>query len=473
MLPLSTIKSVHLIGVAGTGMGAFAGLLKQAGYQVSGSDSVTYPPMSTKLKEWGIEVKTPYDPKNLDHKPDLVIIGNVLSKDNVEAAAVRERGLAFMSFPAALSHLFLQDRKSAVVAGTHGKTTTSALLAHTLTHAGRDPSFLVGGIPQNFGEGFHYSEAKERFFVIEGDEYDTAYFDKGPKFLHYRPYYLLCTSLEYDHADIYANVEQIIKRFTQLISLVPKEGQIVAYSNAPSLQIAIQNSERKAPLTTYGPQGEYRAQNQTEGALGISFDVYQNSVHLGKLSLPLSGQHNIDNALGAYVLLKSMGLSHDEIAAGYSTFKGVKRRLEEVGTEDGVLVIDDFAHHPTAVELTTMGAKKKYGTRPLWALFEPRSASSCRNIFQEPYAKSFHAVDRVLLAPLGRELDKSVSLDLSKLAHDIEADGTKAQACHSHDEIIDIVVKEAPKNAVLLCMSNGSFGNIHTRLLESLKRRSS
>jgi UDP-N-acetylmuramate: L-alanyl-gamma-D-glutamyl-meso-diaminopimelate ligase len=465
------MKRIYLIGIGGTGMGAFAGLLKKAGYAVQGSDAHLYPPMSIKLKEWGIEVKTPYAKENLQETPDLVIVGNVVSKDNVEAAFASENHLAFTSFPQALSQLFLNKRKSVVVSGTHGKTTTSALIAYTLDHAGLDPSFLIGGIPQNFGESFQLSKKPEGFFVVEGDEYDTAYFDKGPKFLHYQPLFLLCTSLEYDHADIYQNVEQIEDRFKELMVLVPAEGQIVLHASSPHLEKALKKSEHQAPVHTYGPQGDYTAQNSVESEAGCQFDVNFKGQILGSLSLQLSGQHNINNALGAYALLRSMDLSHQEIADGFATFKGVKRRMEEIGEEKGVLVVDDFAHHPSAVETTLQGAKKRYSNRQIWALFEPRSASSCRKIFQEAYAKSFSAADKVFLAPIGRELERDMMLNVPQLAKDINAKGVPAVAFDSLEALLQAVVTEVSSQTVLLCMSNGSFGNIHAKLIEALKHK--
>jgi UDP-N-acetylmuramate: L-alanyl-gamma-D-glutamyl-meso-diaminopimelate ligase len=460
---------VHLIGIAGTGMGAFAGLLKTAGMQVRGSDSAIYPPMSEKLADWGIEVRTPYDPKNLDPVPDYVIVGNVASATNVEAMATRERQLQAMSFPQALSEWFLKDRHPIVVAGTHGKTTTSALIAHTLMKAGRDPSYLIGGIPQEYAESFRLGKGESRFFVVEGDEYDTAYFDKGPKFLHYRPEYLLCTSLEYDHADIYDNVEQIIERFSQVMSLVPEHGHIIMHANSPHLATARLKANIRARVQTYGKGGDWTARDVSEDASGVHLTP-QPPLPVGEgeksLFLPLSGLHNVDNALGAYAILSKAGLSHDEIANGFASFKGVKRRMEEIGEEGGVLVIDDFAHHPTAVETTLAGAKKRYGSRPLWALFEPRSASSCRKVFQDAYAESFGAADRVILVPPGRELDKDVMLDVHQLARDI---GARATAADSYDAMIEEVIRDVPKGAVLLCMSNGGFGNIHRRLLAALR----
>ena len=467
-----TPRSIHLIGVGGTGMGAFAGLLQQAGYVVRGSDENVYPPMSDKLREWGIETRTPYAAANLDPSPDLVVVGNVVRKDNVEAAATRDRGLAHASFPATLGDLFLSRRHSVVVAGTHGKTTTTSLLAWTLMSAGRDPGLLVGGIPLNFGESFRLGrDTPDSPFVVEGDEYDTAYFDKGPKFLHYRPKSLLATSLEYDHADIYADVDTIVVRFAQLFELVPPEGRIVLCAEEKHLVRALEKADVKARLVTYGEGGEWRAEQVVEDARGVRFAVLRGELHVGELALELSGRHSVLNALGAYAILDGLGLTHAEIQEGYATFRSVKRRMEVVGEAGGVLVVDDFAHHPTAVQTTLGGARRRYAGRELWAVFEPRSASSCRKVFQDDYARAFADADRVVLAPPGRQLDASIALDVPKLAAEIAARGVPAWAAPSVDAIVAAAARDAKPGAVVLCMSNGGFGGIHGKLLAALGAR--
>lgn len=469
-------QSIHLLGVAGTGMGAFAGLLKQAGYEVRGSDENVYPPMSDRLAEWGIEVRTPYKVENLDPPADLVIVGNVIKKDNVEATAMRERALAHLSFPDAMGKFFLADRHSVVVAGTHGKTTTTALIAWVLHKTHRDPGYLVGGVPLGqggkAGESFRLGAPGPKSpFVIEGDEYDTAYFDKGPKFLHYRPRSLLCTSLEYDHADIYPSVDAIVARFAELLALVPADGHIVLCAEEPHLMKARAQTPIQARVTTYGAGGAYDARDVVEDERGIKATVLLGDQEEGEIFLPLSGRHSLLNALGAYAILAGLGLTHDEIALGFASFLGVKRRMEVRGEADGCIVVDDFAHHPTAVKTTLEGAKKRYKGRPLWAIFEPRSATSCRKVFQDDYARAFDAADRVLLAPPGRALDASVALDVPKLAVDVTGRGRAATACHSIDEVVQAVAREAPPRTVLLCMSNGGFGGIHDKLLEALAAR--
>ena len=475
------MKSIHLIGVAGTGMGAFAGLLKAAGYDVRGSDENVYPPMSFKLRDWGIDAKMPYAAENLDPAPDLVVVGNVVKKDNVEAVAMRERHLRHQSFPQTLGDLFLSKRHSIVVAGTHGKTTTTTLIAWVLLQAGKDPGYLVGGVPVGLEESFRLGAPGPMSpFVVEGDEYDTAYFDKGPKFLHYAPKSLLCTSLEYDHADIYPNVGAIEARFAELMSLVPSAkdgGHIVLCAEEPHLKKARNEAKVTARISTYSSSSadgaNVFAQRIVEGRDGISFEVVADDVVVGSISLPLSGRHNLLNALGAWTVLTGLGLTHNEIASGLATFPGVKRRMEIKGEQGGVVVIDDFAHHPTAVRMTLDGAKKKYAGRSLWAIFEPRSATSCRKVFQADYANAFGSADKVLLAPPGRALDPKIALDVPKVASDLREMGKDATACTSIDEIIAAVASSAPRGkpgegAVLLCMSNGAFGGIHEKLLAAL-----
>ncbi len=484
------MKSIHLIGVAGTGMGSFAGLLKAAGYDVRGSDQGVYPPMSDKLVDWGITAMSPYAAENLDPAPDLVVVGNVVRKDNVEAVAMRERHLRHASFPATLGELFLSKRRSVVVAGTHGKTTTASVLAWTLLSANRDPGWLFGGVPAGTGHAMAESfrvgmPGPQSSFVVEGDEYDTAYFDKGPKFLHYAPRSLLCTSLEYDHADIYPNVGAIIARFSELMSLVPSAaegGHIVLWADEPNLKKARAEAPVTARLTSYAERAETNgdsanvvADNVVENEDGLAFDVVVDGVSRGRVTSPLSGRHNLLNLLGGYAILSvhtgGLGLSHDEIAAGYATFPGVKRRLEVCGEKDGVLVVDDFAHHPTAVRLTIDGARKRWPDRPLWAIFEPRSATSCRKIFQDDYARAFDGADKILLAPPGRQLEPELALDVPQLAKDLVARGKDAVAYDSVEEIILVARASAARGhagAVLLCMSNGAFGGIHARLLDAV-----
>ncbi len=466
------LRTIHLMGICGTGMGAFAGLLKQAGYDVRGSDQGAYPPMSDKLRDWGIEVRTPYAPENLDPVCDLVVVGNVIPAKNPEATAMRDRGLVHASFPETFSELFLKDRHPVVVAGTHGKTTTTTLLAHVLMAAGQDPGFLIGGIPIGFDESFRVGgQGPDVPVVVEGDEYDTAYFDKGPKFLHYRPKSLMVTSLEFDHADIYDSVDEIRARFVEVLRLVPADGHIVAFADAPEVLRALEEARPQARVETYGRQGDIGATDIVDDAAGLHFTVTSSGTAGPRFDLPLNGPHNLHNALGAYAIARGLGLSDEAIGAGFKSFPGVRRRMDIVGEQDQVTVVDDFAHHPTAVDTTLRGAKARFAPRPVWALFEPRSATSCRKVFQDDYAKAFAGADRVLLAPPGRALDPAVALDVEKLAADISAQGIEATACTSIDEMVRWVIEQAPPGAVMLCMSNGAFGGIHQRLLDGLRGR--
>lgn len=466
MILAKDITHIHIIGIAGTAMGSFAGLLKSAGFHVSGSDEAIYSPMKEQLARWQIPVSTPYSASNLIPAPDLVVVGNVVKATNVEAVATQEQKLPFCSFPQALSEIFLKEAISIVATGTHGKTTCSSLLAHTLEQADRSPNFLIGGIPKNFGMSSRRSATGSQLFVLEGDEYDTAYFDKTPKFLHYRPKHVLCTSIEFDHADIFSSVEEITEWFKQLFALVPSNGSITANLDSPEVARALKEARIACKVLGYGHAADYQARRTREDMDGIHFDVYQTNVLLGSISLTLSGQHNIDNALGSYALLTQLGLSHAEIASGFASFLGAARRLDVVGAVRGVTVIDDFAHHPTAVKTTLDGLRQKYPHQKIWAIFEPRSATSCRDYFQQQYATAFVAADRVFIAPCGRAITDG--LNTSQLAKDISRTGITASATTSIDQIVQLVGAEAQENTVILCMSNGAFGGIHQKLLDSL-----
>jgi UDP-N-acetylmuramate: L-alanyl-gamma-D-glutamyl-meso-diaminopimelate ligase len=361
-------KHIHLVGVGGTGMGSFAGMLKAAGYEVSGSDENVYPPMSDMLAKWGIKTLTPYAPSNLDEaKPDLVIIGNVIRRVNAEATEVRARKIPQMSFPAALGSMFLKQRHSIVVAGTHGKTTTSSMMGHVLAAAGKAPTFLVGGVTKNYSG--NYRLGKGPHFVVEGDEYDTAYFDKGPKFLHYQPKTLILTSVEFDHADIYRDLAHYESAFEKLVPLVPADGTIAVSASWPNaVRIAKQG---RARVVTYGTkEGDLHAANLKLGGEGARFDVIHDGKSLGEVLLPMAGSHNVENALGVFSAGLAVGLSFDELKNGFASFEGVKRRQEVRGEPNGILVIDDFAHHPTAVKETIAAVAARYAGRRVWAVFE-------------------------------------------------------------------------------------------------------
>jgi UDP-N-acetylmuramate: L-alanyl-gamma-D-glutamyl-meso-diaminopimelate ligase len=467
------VKRVHLVGVGGTGMGAFAGMLKAAGYAVTGSDENVYPPMSDMLKEWGIDVYTPYSPDNLDKaKPDLVIIGNVIRRVNPEATAVRERKIPQMSFPAAFGSLILSGKHSVVIVGTHGKTTTSALMAHVLAEAGLDPTFLVGGVTANYGGNFRLG--KGAHVVVEGDEYDTAYFDKGPKFLHYRAKTALLTSIEFDHADIYNDMPHYESAFVKFCETIPKDGFLGVSASYPrAVELATQSC--KGRVVTYAVNGkaDYRADNETFAPEGVRFRIHGSKTKKKELLLPMSGYHNIENAAGVYAAAISLGLTHDQVAQGFATFKGVKRRQEVRDEIGGVLVIDDFAHHPTAVRETIEGIRQRYPERRLWAVFEPRSNTSRRNIHQADYAKAFVGADvATLRVPEPHDkVPMDQQLDVSRIVADLNATGVQADASPDVEELLKRVVTGAEPNDLLLVMSNGAFGGFIPSLLEGLRRR--
>jgi UDP-N-acetylmuramate: L-alanyl-gamma-D-glutamyl-meso-diaminopimelate ligase len=469
----AAIRRVHLVGVAGTGMGAFAGMLKAAGYEVTGSDDNVYPPMSDMLREWGIPVLMPYAAENIDRaRPDLVIIGNVIRRVNPEATAVRERRIPQMSFPAAMGALILADRHSVVITGTHGKTTTAALIAHVLVAAGTDPSFLVGGVTANYSGNFRLGRG--RHVVVEGDEYDTAYFDKGPKFLHYRARTALLTSVEFDHADIYRDMAHYESAFERFARTLPADGLLAVCASYPN---AVELSRRAAlaRVVTYAgtDQADYRARDVRFGPDGAHFEIVEPEGTSGRLLLPMSGHHNVENAVGVYAAARSLGLSARQIADGFSSFKGVKRRQEIRGEIGGVLVIDDFAHHPTAVRETINAVRLRYPDRRLWAVFEPRSNTSRRNIHQREYAEAFDGATRATLKVPERhdKVPVDEELNVPALVEAIDRRGVPADASPDVAELVQRVAAEAETGDVILVMSNGSFGGFIPSLLSALEGR--
>ncbi|MEO1227517.1 MAG: UDP-N-acetylmuramate:L-alanyl-gamma-D-glutamyl-meso-diaminopimelate ligase [Myxococcota bacterium] len=464
-----TSLDIHLIGICGTGMGSFAGLLQAAGHRVRGSDQNVYPPMSDKLRAWGIPVAEGYRPENLEPRPDLVVVGNVVRRDNPEARAAIDGGLEYTSFPEALGRLFLAERRSLVVAGTHGKTTTTSLLAWVLAQGGHDPGLLVGGVPENFGEGFRLGRGET--FVVEGDEYDTAFFDKRPKFLLYRPWLAVMTSLEYDHADIYPDVETIEARFDDLSSLVPSSGRILACASAP--RVLARRPRAKADWQTYavGTEAQWVGEKLETDGTGTRFSLLREGTSLGELFLPMAGRHNVENAVAVAAIGLQEGLSLDEIREGFRTFKGIARRQTVRAEVDGIRIIDDFAHHPTAVSLTLDGLRARYGSEGrIFAIFEPRTATSSRRYFQDAYAEAFEAADEVLIAPVGRaELPSEERLDVVALAAAISARGRPARAFDSLDAIVETLVASARPGDSLVFMSNGGFGGIHATTEAALR----
>ncbi|HTP49332.1 MAG TPA: UDP-N-acetylmuramate:L-alanyl-gamma-D-glutamyl-meso-diaminopimelate ligase [Anaeromyxobacteraceae bacterium] len=468
----SRVKRVHLVGVCGTGMGSFAGMLKAAGYEVTGSDENVYPPMSTQLERWGIEAWSGYRPENLDRaRPDVVVVGNVVRAVNPEAAAVRERGLAHVSFPQALGELFIAPRHGVVVVGTHGKTTTSALMAFVLHRAGRDPSFLVGGVTRDFDGNFRIGRGEH--FVVEGDEYDTAYFDKGPKFLHYRPRTAIFTSCEMDHADIYRDETHYRSAFERFVALLPRDGFLAACATWPSVVELAGRAACEVESYSVEHRADWEARDLSLAADGARFRLVRRGRALGAVRLAVGGAHNVENALGVAAAATRLGLGFEEIAAGLEEFRGVRRRQEVRGSAGGVTVVDDFAHHPTAVSRTLAAIRGSFPGARLLACFEPRSNTSRRSLHQEEYGRSFGDAARVFLlrpAPTDR-VPEAERLDVDRLARDIAASGRPARACGAVEEMVEAVCSEARPGDVVVAMSNGAFGGIWEKLLAALGAR--
>ncbi|MBI4412356.1 MAG: UDP-N-acetylmuramate--L-alanine ligase [Deltaproteobacteria bacterium] len=467
----SNIKHIHLIAVGGTGMGSLAGMLMEKGFVVTGSDQNIYPPMSTELEALGILLMSGYSADNLKKKPDLVIVGNAVSKTNPEVLEMQRQNLPYCSMPEALSHFFMRNNRSIVVAGTHGKTTTTAIISHFLLEMDSDPSYLVGGVLQ--GNQKNYRQGSGPYFVIEGDEYDTAFFDKGPKFLHYKPYYTLVTSLEFDHADIYRDLDHLTGSFVRLLEIGDPKGFVLACTHYPRLMEIIGKSY--AAVETYGtennPQWKAGRFSFEEGK--TIFDIlYHNRLEI-RMESPLPGRHNILNVLAAFACLRKLGFKAERIQEALKTFKGIKRRQEVLGVVGDIAVIDDFAHHPTAVAETIDAVKKKYPGKKLIAVFEPRSNTSKRAVFQKDYAAAFAGADQVILADvfMPEKVTDGKILDVERLAQDISDNGTPARHISGVPSIVSHIARNTPSPAVILIMSNGGFGGIHQKVFEALKKQ--
>ena len=466
-----TIKRIHIMGICGTGMAALAGMLQASGYTVTGSDSHVYPPMSDFLFGLGIEIMSGYCAENLQSNPDLVIVGNVITRKNPEAIALSQTTLPYLSFPQALSHFFIRSRTSLVVAGTHGKTTTCSLLASTLFRAELDPTFMIGGIVKEFNANFRLGKGK--YFVAEGDEYDTAFFDKESKFLHYRPEVAVITSIEFDHADIFDNLDEIKAAFRKFVSLIPKKGLLVANLDDPNVaEIA---AEAKCEVQGYGLHTENSTLSWALGEMktqdgSTEFAVYREGKLWSKLKVKMAGRHNCLNSLAVTAVLNRIGLTPEEISNGLSTFAGVKRRQEVRGEKGGVTVIDDFAHHPTAVRETLAALRSAWPGRRLVTIFEPRTNSSRRSIFQKDYASVFDSADLILLRePVPIEgLKPGELFSSSRLASDLRRRGLDALSFSDTDAILHHLTKRLKKGDVVAILSNGGFDNIHARLLDQL-----
>jgi len=465
-------KTIHIMGVGGTAMAALAGMLVDAGYRVTGSDgNKVYPPMSDYLTSLGIEPMVGFKAANLDHDPDLVVIGNVVRASYEEAVAVLDRNLAYMSFPALLGARFLDGKRSIVVAGTHGKTTTTSIAAWLLEAAGKTPGFLVGGVMANFDRTARAPGANH--FVIEGDEYDTAFFDKGPKFLHYRPTTAILTSIEFDHADIYRDLEHCQESFRKLMTIMPEDGCVVARTDHSSVAEVVQ--EANCEVRRYGPDQEWDGTIDAVDTVAgtMSFTVLKNGKAWGQFESMMVGEHNLYNQVAIAAALEREGITATELASGFASFQGIRRRQEVRGEPGGVTVIDDFAHHPTAVSLTLEALRMRFGGRRLWAIFEPRSNTSRRNVFQDAYAQSFDAADvTVIAAPFDQSgIDEADRMDPAQLVHDIRSRGNEAFNWADAESIATMVAANAQPSDVVAILSNGGFDGLHAKLIDRLEQR--
>lgn len=464
------INHIHIMGICGTGMGSLAGMLKDSGYAVTGSDENVYPPMSDFLASCNIQVQNGYRAENLAPRPDLVVVGNTIKKTNPEALALAELGIPYVSFPQALGQYFLSCKTSLVVTGTHGKTTTSSMLATLLHKAGLTPGFMVGGLVQAFGR--NYNLGNSPYFVVEGDEYDTAFFDKGPKFLHYQPRIAIVTSIEFDHADIYADLEAIKLSFSKLMGIMPGDGCVVACFDSPVVKEI--TAAAQCTVLGYGMNGDadWLIRDLEITPEGTFFDV----VHRGRLysrcKSPMPGRHNALNALAVIAVLDRLGLDKDAITRGLSSFEGVRRRQEVRGVVNNITVIDDFAHHPTAVRETLDALKQAYTGHRLVAVFEPRTNSSRRQVFQKDYVSAFDKADvAVIREPVPLPDFPADQLFSSKqLAADLAGRGIEAYSFADTDGILAHLQTMLCPGDVVAILSNGGFDNIHTRLLDKLDK---
>ncbi|MFN7143781.1 MAG: UDP-N-acetylmuramate:L-alanyl-gamma-D-glutamyl-meso-diaminopimelate ligase [Myxococcota bacterium] len=463
-----TIKRVHVMGIGGTAMAALAGMLADAGYEVTGSDTGVYPPMSDYLASLGIDVMVGYKAENLKHRPDLVVVGNVIRAEYEEAAALLGSDLLYCSFPQLLGARFLKDRRSIVVAGTHGKTTTTALTAWLLEAAGRDPGFLVGGRTKNFDRTARTGGGAA--FVIEGDEYDTAFFDKGPKFLHYRPKTALVTSVEFDHADIYRDLDHVKESFRRLVAIVPQDGCIVARWDHDDVRDVCADAPCEVRKYGRGQQWDGRIDGVDTERGVQKFTVLRDGNPWGRFESVLVGEHNLYNQVAAVAALEREGLTPDDLAKGFASFGGVKRRQEVIGEPRRVTVVDDFAHHPTAVKVTLEALRLRFGKRRMWAIFEPRSATSRRAVFQEAYAQAFDAADVVVIAhPHDQSrIPEAERFDSARLVEKLRARGLEAFHYESVEEIVAVTAANTLPWDVVAILSNGGFGGLHQKLLTAL-----
>jgi UDP-N-acetylmuramate: L-alanyl-gamma-D-glutamyl-meso-diaminopimelate ligase len=463
---------VHLIGICGTAMGTLAALLRTRGYDVRGSDQNVYPPMSDFLVAQGITILQGYRAEHITADIDQVVVGNAISRGNVELEEVLDRKIRFCSLPEAIREHFLWGARSIVIAGTHGKTTTTSLTGWLLTHGGADPSLLVGGIAENFGSSFRVGGGRD--FVIEGDEYDSAFFDKTAKFLKYLPDIAVVNNIEFDHADIYPDLAAIRLAFQRFVALVPRRGLLLL--GADDDEALALRTRAHCPVETFGTAegADWQAHDLSVDGTTTTFSVRRRREPIGSFQVPLLGAYNVRNALAALAIGHAVGIDTPTLAAGLRAFKGVRRRMQLRGSAAGVQVYDDFAHHPTAIEETLAGVRSAFPGRRIWAIFEPRSATSCRRIFQADFARALSRADVVVLPAVFRSaLPPDERLSVEQVVADVRARGADARFIPAVDDIVSAVADDARAGDLVVVMSNGGFDDIHQKLLRALESRES
>ncbi len=455
------LRSIHFVGICGTAMASTAVALKERGFQVTGSDQNMYPPMSTFLAERQVDIRAGFSEANLAHRPDLVVIGNAISRGNPEAEWVLENKVRYCSLAELLKEFFIRGKRSLVVTGTHGKTTTTSLLAWVFVHSGLNPGYMIGGIPSNLSQGARFTDSE--WFIIEGDEYDTAFFDKRSKFVHYLPEVAIVNNLEFDHADIFENLGAIQTAFKRFINLIPRNGLLLANGDDP--QLAPLLGIKHAPVKRFGlgAANPVRATDCHYAADHTEFQAGGTTFSIG-----LSGEFNVRNSLAVVACARHCGLSDRQIQAAFSEFQGVKRRLEIRGVAGGITVVDDFGHHPTAIRETLKALRFKFPNQPLWAVFEPRSNTTRRNVFQVELAEALAEADGVVVAEVARldQLDPNERLDPARLMRDLAGKGRPAAYLPTVDAIVNHLARSAQPGEVVCVFSNGGFGGIHDLLLK-------
>jgi UDP-N-acetylmuramate: L-alanyl-gamma-D-glutamyl-meso-diaminopimelate ligase len=473
MLPDSApeIKTIHLIGICGTAMASLAGMLQTRGFEVTGSDQNIYPPMSTFLENRGVRLSPGFSERHLDPRPDLVVVGNAISRGNPEVEFSLNWKIRYASMAEVLREFFIRGKQSLVVAGTHGKTTTTSLLAWLLECGGMDPSFLVGGIAENFGSSFKLGSGS--LFVIEGDEYDTAFFDKGPKFLHYLPDWVIFNNCEFDHADIYSDLAAVQLSFSRLVNIIPSHGRLFAGWDDPVVRELSARAFCRVQSFGLEDGAQWTARSIEILPEVMRFEIWREGAFWERFETRLAGTFNVKNVLGAIACAQEFGVETKILQEALRDFRNVKRRLEVRGVVNGITVFDDFAHHPTAIRETLIAVKARYPNNRLWAIFEPRSATSRRNVFQKEFANSLSPANQVILcSPFAAEkLDASVRLDVAQIVSDLKQQGVSASWWHSADTIVAGVAPLLEQGDMVVIMSNGGFDGIHGKMLEALRQR--